>query len=59
MKKALYPGRIGKTYHTKEGYKAMKKHLTFPGEIILQFLQDNEEGVRQIRSTTSSWCYAL
>ena len=26
----------------------MKKHLHLPGEIILQFLQDNEEGIRQI-----------
>jgi len=26
----------------------MKKYLSFPGEIILQFLQDNEEGMRQI-----------
>jgi len=26
----------------------MKKHLHLPGEIILQFLQDNEEGMRQI-----------
>jgi len=25
----------------------MKKHLTLPGKIILQFLQDNEEGMRQ------------
>ena len=55
MKKALYPGKIVKTHHAEEGYKAMKKkHLTFPGEIILQFLQDNEEGVRQIRSTTQA-----
>jgi len=26
----------------------MEKYLTLPGEIILQFLQDNEEGIRQI-----------
>jgi len=26
----------------------MKKYLSFPEEIILQFLQDNEEGIRQI-----------
>ncbi|MCD6253499.1 MAG: transposase, partial [Thermotogae bacterium] len=26
----------------------MEKYLTLPGEIILQFLQDNEEGMRQI-----------
>ena len=26
----------------------MKKQLHLPGEIILQFLQDNEEGIRQI-----------
>ena len=26
----------------------MKKYLSFPGEIIPQFLQDNEEGMRQI-----------
>jgi len=26
----------------------MKKHLHLPGEIILQFLQDNEERMRQI-----------
>ena len=26
----------------------MKKHFHLPGEIILQFLQDNEEGIRQI-----------
>jgi len=26
----------------------MKKYLSFPGEIIPQFLQDNEEGMRRI-----------
>jgi len=26
----------------------MEKYLTLPGEIILRFLQDNEEGIRQI-----------
>ncbi|MCD6449517.1 MAG: transposase [Thermotogaceae bacterium] len=28
----------------------MKKELNIPGEIMLQFLQDNEEGIRQILS---------
>jgi len=46
MKKALYPCKIGNTHYSKEGYRTMKKHLTLPGEIILQFLQDNEEGMR-------------
>ena len=44
----LYPGRIEETHTEKEGYRIMKKHLTLPGAIILQFLQDNEEGMRQI-----------
>ncbi len=39
MKKALYPCRIKETLTLKEGYKTMKKYLSFPGEIILQFLQ--------------------
>jgi len=26
----------------------MQKYLHLPGKIILQFLQDNEEGIRQI-----------
>jgi len=26
----------------------MKKHLTLPGEFILQFSQENEEGMEQI-----------
>jgi len=41
MRKLLYPGGIRET-HTRR-YRTMKKHLTLPGEIILQFLQDNEE----------------
>jgi len=41
MKKALYPGEIKETHHLKRGYRTMKKHFPFPGEIILQFPQNN------------------
>ena len=39
MKKALYSCRIKETHTKKDGYRTTKK---------LQFLQDNEEGMRQI-----------
>ena len=32
----------------KEGYRTMKTKPHIPQEIILQFLQDNKEGIRQI-----------